>query len=318
MDDSTVPTPDAARHQWLLTKYSIPDMGDHTRAGGYLSQILERLATTRVLSVEDKQFLRDKGLFDLSDFVGKLEETGGEDFSILRARAEREGGRSRRRALFRKYGMDWIEPADLRRVASILEAAERGSRISEDDVVWLTTHDYFSPALKRAFHRQEAMFHAQAFKDGQDPWHAVNASSHYRKADMAPQALSLLSMVDIESQSNSHLKAALLTTKGGASRDASLRDEAMALAERAHAVDPRSFHPCTLMGALKYELGDYASGDIWFAKAVERGASSSSIDHELRSILRSAGNEAKERLKRHLLQVDPDRFGWVRATKKSK
>ena len=59
MDDSTVPTPDAARHQWLLTKYSIPDMGDHTRAGGYLSQILERLATTRVLSVEDKQFLRD-------------------------------------------------------------------------------------------------------------------------------------------------------------------------------------------------------------------------------------------------------------------
>ena len=302
----------AEQHQQLLAKYSVPDMGDYTAPGGRVSLILERLEMGGELSREDKQFISDKGLFDLVEFVAKLEQTGFRDFRALNSKAEEQSRSNRRRDLFRKYEMDWVESQDLGRVMRILESAEKGGRISDEDVLWLSTHNYFSSELRRAFHRREAAVHKQAFLDEQDPWHAVNASSHYRQAGMSQEALSLLGKANVEGQRNKHLRAALLTTQGGALRDIGGGIEALGLAEQAHATEPESFHPCTLIGALKFEAGDYASGDIWFQKAVERGATVGALDNELRGILRRADKNTKERLKQHLLRSDPVRFAWVR------
>jgi hypothetical protein len=83
-------------------------------------------------------------------------------------------------------------------------------------------------------------------------------------------------------------------------------------AEQAHGFEPKSFHPCTLLGALFYELGRRAEGDAWFARAVERGAKPESIDQELRAILRRASGPRREEMTRHLLAVDPQRYAWVR------
>ena len=75
--------PSAERHSQLVAKYFIPNMGDYSAVGGRLSSILERLDVNRIISPDDKQFIRDKGLFELHEFVSKLEETGRVDFRIL-------------------------------------------------------------------------------------------------------------------------------------------------------------------------------------------------------------------------------------------
>jgi hypothetical protein len=75
--------------------------------------------------------------------------------------------------------------------------------------------------------------------------------------------------------------------------------------------------PCTLLGALYYEMGDFSLGDEWFAKAVERGARPRALDEELRSIYLRSSGVRREGMKRHLLAVDPIRYGWVNAPKRS-
>lgn len=310
--------PSAERHNQLIAKYCVPNMGDYSAVGSDLSSILERLDVNRALSAVDKRYLRDKGLFDLSEFVKKLEETGKPDFRILCAKIERQQKINIRRELWQKYDIDYIEGTHMLQMMDILLRIEKGTRISDKDVLWLTTNEYFSPKLKREFHKNEALFFRQCFEKSNDPWEAVNASSHYRKANLPSEAANLLEKVDIDSQRNKHLKSALCATKGGSKRDLKQFDEALQLAEKAHLYDPESFHPCTLLGAINYELGNYTLGDEWFLKAVERGANREGVDHELRSIFVRAGKAQQDELKRHLLKIDPVRYDWVNKTKVGK
>ena len=76
--------------------------------------------------------------------------------------------------------------------------------------------------------------------------------------------------------------------------------------------DSKSFHPCTLLGAVNYEIGNLTEGNVWFQKAEKRGASTGSVDHELRSIYKRADKKKKENLRHHLLQLDPHRYSWVK------
>jgi len=64
-------------------------------------------------------------------------------------------------------------------------------------------------------------------------------------------------------------------------------------------------------------MGDFSLGDEWFAKAVERGARPHALDEELRSIYLRSSGVRREGMKRHLLAVDPIRYGWVNAPKRS-
>ena len=304
-------SPSAERHNKLIAKYCVPDMGDYSDAGSYLSSILDRLDTNHALSSEDKQYIRDKGLFDLSEFVKRLEETGKTDFRILRTKFEQQHKAIVRRELWEKYEINHIKSAHMRQMIDILLRIEQGTRIKETDVLWLSTNEYFSPALKREFHNNEAVFYHNSFEKNNNPWDAVNSSSHYRKANLSQQAINLLEKIDIDSQQDKHLKSALYTTRGGAKRDLGQFDEALHLADKAHLSDPGSFHPCTLLGALYYEKGNYTLGDEWFAKAITRGATPEGVDHELRSIFMRASKAQKDALKRHLINIDPVRFSWV-------
>jgi len=303
--------PSAERHNELIEKYYVPDMGGNSSNGSDLSLILERLDINQSLSSEDKQHLRDKGLFDLNAFVTKLEQTGIPDFSIMRTKVERDQRKNQRRDLWSKYGIDYIEQEHMHQMLNIVLQVETGARLSEKDVIWLTTKKYFFTGLKRAFHKNEALFFHKCFEQSKDPWKAVNASSDYRKADLASEAVKLLVKIDIDAQKDNHLKSAICTTKGGAKRDLRQFDEALQLAEKAHLFDSNSFHPCTLLGAVNYELENYLLGDEWFAKAVERGANPDIVDHELRSIFKRANKTKQEELKLHLLKIDPVRYGWV-------
>ena len=241
-------SPSAERHYELLKKYFIPDMGDYTAVGGVLSSILDRLDKHKALSPEDKAFIRAKGLFDLCEFVKRLEETNRQDFHYLRARNARSP--QRRKMLWAKYGIGFIESAHMRRMIDMLERVEVGARVSDADVLWLVTNDYRTYELKRAIHEIEAKYFQELFEKTNARWAAVNASSNFRKAENPSEALRLLGCIEISSQPNDHLKSALCTTKGGALRNQGKYQEALDLGMQAHYFDARSFHPCTLVAAI--------------------------------------------------------------------
>lgn len=214
-----------------------------------------------------------------------------------------------------KYGLDFfIEVEDFSTIMNIIRKVDRKTRLSEEDIVWLTTEgeEYFTSELKEAYHKNEAKYYANKFKKSKNAWFAVNASSHYRKCYQTENSLTLLDQINLSKIRNKHQKSAICTTKGGCMRDLSNFQKAIQLAKEAHNYDTKSFHPCTLLGAVNYELGHFTEGDIWFKKAEKRGASVGSVDHELRSIFKRADKKKKEKLRQHLLNLDPYQYSWAR------
>jgi tetratricopeptide (TPR) repeat protein len=213
-----------------------------------------------------------------------------------------------------RYGLDlFIEKHCFGRLMEILRRADAGSRFQPEDLVWLSTEGkaYFSEPLKHKFHAAEADFFISEYQRTRDPWMAVSASGHCRKSGRASEAHDLLASIPQASQKLPKLRSAICTTHGGALRDLGLWDDALALGEQAHGLTPRDYRPCTLLGAVHMETGNYEAGQSWYAKAVERGAEERSIDADLRGIIMRADMAKREEIKRFLLRDDPVRFAWV-------
>jgi hypothetical protein len=214
-----------------------------------------------------------------------------------------------------RYGIDmFIEQDCFGRLMKLLKSVDAGQRLSEEDFVWLSTvgKDYFSEQLRAAYHRLEAEFFAHEFQKTRDPWMAVNASGHYRKCGGAREAQSLLDTVDVDRQQSLKLRAALCTTHGGVMRDLRRWEEGLRLGERAHVIRPADYRPCTLLGAIHMETGNYSLGQEWYEKARARGASLAVIDQELRHIFFRADIAKQSEMRTFLLREDPVRFAWTR------
>ena len=217
-----------------------------------------------------------------------------------------------------KYGLSYfIEKKDFLKLMDILRRVDNGVRLSEEEVVWLSTErdesytGYFTEELKKGFHKNEANFYRTEFEKTKDHWFAVNASSHYRKCNKSRKAESLLSSIDVHRLKNRKLKSALCTTHGGVKRDLGKWDEALIFGKQAHELTPQNFRPCTLVGAVYIETGHYDLGQTWYKKAVKRGYSEKSVDDELRGIFMRAEKSKKEALRVYLLSVDPERYKWT-------
>lgn len=214
-----------------------------------------------------------------------------------------------------RYGVNtFVEQHCFGQLMNILRSVDRDQRLSKEDFDWLSSvgKDYFSDQLRTAYHQMEAEFFASEFKKAGDPWNAVNASKHYRKCDQANAAESLVGPIDVEQQKSPKLKSALCTTHGGALRDLGHRDEALRLGEKAHAFKADDYRPCTLLGAVHWEIGNYSLGQEWYSKAVERGYTPDSVDQDLRNIF-SRADEAKEaEMRKFLLSEDPVRYEWAK------
>jgi hypothetical protein len=213
-----------------------------------------------------------------------------------------------------RYGLDqFIEVQAFPRVMDILHRLDGGSRLNDTDILWLTTEgkDYYTESLQAAFHDREAEFYAAEYRRTSDPWNAVNASGHYRKCGKARAAHDLLTSIPAQQQTTPKLKSAVCTTHGGVMRDLDRMDEALELGHRAHALTPRDFRPCTLLGAVNIELGNLSIGWDWYRKAEERGASERSIDYDLRGIFLRANDARRLEIRAFLLREDPTRYAWV-------
>ncbi|WP_186405449.1 cell envelope integrity protein TolA [Candidatus Accumulibacter aalborgensis] len=217
------------------------------------------------------------------------------------------------RALCREYGIDLNGQSPPQRMTTILRSVDSGNRLPKEDFVWLKTAGkrYFTEKLQKAYHQKEAEFYASEYSRTLDPWNVVNASGHYRKCDQPERALELLDSFATNRLKHPKIKSAVCTTRGGVMRDLGRRPEALQLGDQAHELQPQDFRPCTLLGAVHMELGDFDSGREWYAKAAERGASEHSIDTELRSIFQRADKASRAAMKIFLLAEDPKRYRWV-------
>lgn len=213
-----------------------------------------------------------------------------------------------------RYGIEYfVEQHCFGRLMKILKHVDANRRLSQEDFVWLSSvgEDYFSDQLRSDYHRLEAEYFTGEFKKTRDPWKAVSASSHYRKCHRAHDADLLLGTINVEQQKSPKLKSALCTTRGGVMRDLGHKDEALRLGEKAHALKADDYRPCTLLGAIHMERGNYTLGQEWYTKAIERGATADSVDQELRNIFFRADKDKQAEMRGFLLSEDPIRYAWV-------
>lgn len=219
--------------------------------------------------------------------------------------------------LRKKYGVLAIAQPLFPRLMDILKNIDAGNPLTDDDFVWLNAegHVHFTEKLQKTHYLREAEFCSNEYRRTQDPWNAINASGHYRKCDQPESALELLASVPTNRLRHPKIHSAMCTTQGGVMRDLGRRDEALKLGKQGHELMPKNFRPCTLLGAVCMELGDYMAGHDWYAKAEERGASKQSIDVELRGIFARADSARRESMRASLLAKDPDRYRWVNEKK---
>ena len=218
------------------------------------------------------------------------------------------------RELRDRFGIGFIETEHYPRAMRLLKQVANGNRLAPEDVAWLSTEavDCWTDALQQAWHRLEAVALTKAWEESRDPWDAVNASAHWRKADEPQQALEVTEAALGKAGRSPKPRSALLTTRGGAMRDAGRLTEARTLGLEAHELTPADFRPCTLLGAVSMGLGDLAAGYEWYAKAEALGAERRAIDQDLRALLIRSEPDARDRIRNYLLEQDPERFAWLR------
>lgn len=243
----------------------------------------------------------------------KLECEAAEAARIARESDPKYIARKKSQALRAKYGMGYIDQPLFPRMMAILKGVDSGNRLAEDDVVWLKTEagEYFTAELQESFHLREAEFYAGEYRRTQDPWNAVNASGHFRKCSRPEAALELLDSASAHLLKDSKIKSAMCTTRGGVMRDMGQLEEARKLGEQGHGLKLQDFRPCTLLGAVHMELGNFGEAHDWYAKAEERGASEQTIDADLQSIFKRADQVKRDAIKAFLLAQDPNRYRWV-------
>lgn len=225
--------------------------------------------------------------------------------------------------LKKDYDVEYRKDTPESPLYTILKKLEASQRLTDEEVVWLQAEkllktrlkdrDYFvSTRIFITHHTLEAKFYENEFQQTKNYWHLASASAHWRKAERPEHALNLTDNLNLKQIKPGKLRAALLTTRGGALRDEGRLKDAEGCALEAIQNFPDSHNPYTLMGALCYDQGDYGKGDKWFDEAVKRGAKFDDQDAEIKRILRKKKEQERKELIDHLLKKDPHRFAWVK------
>jgi len=337
----------------LAEKYLVDDLPGAALVGARLNGILQKIEAGETLTSLAQAFLTSCGLNSLLALATRqidrptFEEAAARERSVRIQRAKEDADRAaaeqarkaeamdaavkarfaamendpmlprkrEARELRDRFGIGFIETEHYPRAMRLLKQVASGNRLAPEDVAWLSTEavDCWSDALQQAWHRLEAEALTKAWEESRDPWDAVNASAHWRKADEPQRALEVTGAALAKAGRSSKPRSALLTTRGGAMRDAGRLSEARTLGLEAHELTPADdFRPCTLLGAVSMGLGDLVAGHEWYAKAEALGAERRAIDQDLRALLIRSEPDSRNRIRNYLLEQDPERFAWLR------
>lgn len=330
----------------LAEKYLVDDLPGAALVGARLNGILQKIEAGETLTSLAQAFLTSGGLNSLLALAtGQIDRPAFEEAAArersariqsAKDEADRVAAEQARkaeamdaaamendpvlrrkreaRALRDRFGIGFIETEHYPRAMRLLKQVASGNRLAPEDVAWLSTEavDCWTDALQQAWHRLEAEALTKAWEKSRDPWDAVNASAHWRKADEPQQALEVTEGALAKAGRSPKPRSALLTTRGGAMRDMGRLAEARTLGLEAHELTPADFRPCTLLGAVSMGLGDLAAGYEWYAKAEALGAERRAIDQDLRALLIRSEPDTRDRIRHYLLEQDSERFAWLR------
>ncbi|MFN4156451.1 MAG: hypothetical protein ACK4HF_17535 [Paracoccaceae bacterium] len=336
----------------LAEKYLVDDLPGAALVGARLNGILKKVEAGETLTSLAEAFLASAGLSSLLALsAGQIDRPTFEDAAVrersdriqqAKEEADRAAAEQAQRAeamdaaikarfadmendptlrrkreareLRYRFDIGFIETEYYPRAMQLLKQVANGSRLTAEDVAWLTTEavDCWTDAFQQAWHRLEAEALTKAWEKSGDPWDAVNASAHWRKAGEPQQALEVTGAALDKVGRSPKPRSALLTTRGGAMRNVGRLSEARSLGLEAHELTPADFRPCTLLGAVSMELGDLAAGHQWYAKAEALGAERRAIDQDLRTLLIRLEPDARDRIRTYLLGQVPERFAWLR------
>ena len=280
---------------------------------------LERADNERAERIAQASEKADRDAAEMAEREQALAAEISANFAAM-ARDPRHRRSRESKELRHRYGLGYVEQDHFPRVMALLRQLANGQRITAEDIVWLQTEaDYcWTSELQKDWHRLEAAALTKAWKEGGDAWNAVNASSHWRKAGEPERALELTEAASTRGALTPKLEAALDTTRGGAMRDLGRISDAKLLALQAHKLTPEDYRPCTLLGAVHMELGDFVSAQEWFTRAEDLGASRESVEREIRALFSRCSAQEQQSIRDQLLALDPERFGWlIRGSKKS-
>jgi tetratricopeptide (TPR) repeat protein len=333
----------------LAAKYVVDDLPGARQIGSRLHGILANIDTGSPVSQLARDYLKASGLCclhalaegrtDMEAFKREavIERTHRMELAEIAARkaaadeakrkAERAAAsaaifddpaykrRQEAKRLRRVFSLGYIEAEHYPRVMGVLRTLEQRQRLRPEDVVWLQTEaeDCWTDAVAATYHLIEAEALTEAWRVTGDPWTAVNASSHWRKCRQPEASLRLTEeALAADAATAPKVRSALATTRGGALRDVGRQAEAKALGEQAHALTPKDYRPCTLLGAVYIELGDLTAGHGWFKKAEQLGAAKAIVDHDIRALLVRMSEAESYRVRGFLLEQDSERFAWLR------
>lgn len=326
----------------IAKKYCVDDLRDSLTPGTALSIVISRLElapdyipdTTKDYLLESNlnallQYACNQIAFDEFKHVAKSEQEKRklesekhrkEQAKQAEINAERRREQQKINSLLKEYD---IHPSDVKfsdgqKLRDILEKINRRIRLSHDELAWLMVSrgalysGYYTQKLREKYHRVEAEYYLVEYQKNQNPWDIINSSSHFRKCNCANRANSFLAEINSSKFKAKKIVSAFNTTYGGVKRDLGAYNEAIELGNKAHALTPNDFRPCTLLGAVNIEMGNYDEGQSWYKKAIERGASEKSVDDDLRSIFKRSEKSKCKDLALFLLKREPERYDWVK------
>jgi len=326
----------------LAAKYCIEDLTDASKSGTFLSNVIQRLELApdfipeitkmhlehaklkALLKYSCKQMSFDEYLKDARLEQKERIKQASINYAINQKRKARISKRNQKRKilekLFQKYDLTVasINNEDIQKLKRIIEKVDQGLRLDENEIVWLMTArkknyaGYYTRKLRVKYHQNEASFFLTEFEKNKNPWDAINASSHFRKCHQSKKANTFLTNINAANLRSKKIKSALKTTFGGVKRDLRAFKEALSFGNQAHILTPNDFRPCTLLGAVNIETGNYEEGQIWYKKAIKRGATEKLIDDDIRSIFMRSEKFKRNELADFLYKNDPNRYGWVK------
>lgn len=182
----------------------------------------------------------------------------------------------------------------------ILLKLEEKEMIDRNDIDYLKNHQWYGPL---------AMYYENEYlKDQSDLWPLISACSIWRNAKLPNRS------IDISSNAFTNEKkpmAALYTTRGGAFRDLSKFEDAKKCAETAINLQPSSYYPYNLMGAIFCQTGEPETADEYFEQAISLGSSPKDVDGEIEHSIKLSNEENQQRVVNYLLKKDPKRYEWA-------
>jgi hypothetical protein len=184
----------------------------------------------------------------------------------------------------------------------ILLHIDSGGLLSKEKTDWLQRHKLYGTL---------ALYREKEFEATGNHRRLMWASSAWRKAGNAQKALNLTAwLLQHSDPRDNELRAAILTSRGGAFRDIG----ELTAAERCacEAIEHHSSHyPFNLLGAIHFERGKAEEGEKCFARAEELGATSRDRESEMRGAMERSGVQERRAVAEYLLRKDAAHYAWA-------